>query len=111
MKSFVWLGRVGGDDDEGFFDGGLAGGFGSGWRRAAVVVDEQAGVADEEGVEVVDHQVVGFGPSRVVIDQNPDGEIAAALSVAQSLALGQQSDRDPAPIEIALYLRDNLPRG
>ncbi|MBN9308662.1 LacI family DNA-binding transcriptional regulator [Devosia sp.] len=50
------------------------------------------------------------GAIDVVIDQNPDGEIAAALSAAQSLALGQESDRPPAPIEIGLYLRDNLPR-
>ena len=51
------------------------------------------------------------GAIDVVIDQNPDGEIAAALSVAQSLALGHQSERQPAPIEIGLYLRDNLPKG
>ena len=50
------------------------------------------------------------GAIDVVIDQNPDGEIAAALSVAQSVALGRQSDRELAPIEIGLYLRDNLPR-
>jgi LacI family transcriptional regulator len=51
------------------------------------------------------------GAIDVVIDQNPDGEIAAALSVAQSLALGQESGRQPAPIEIGLFLRDNLPKG
>ena len=51
------------------------------------------------------------GAIDVVIDQNPDGEIAAALAVARALALGQDAERRPAPIEIGLYLRDNLPRG
>ncbi len=51
------------------------------------------------------------GAIDVVIDQNPDGEIAAALGIAQTLALGQAADRQPAPIEIGLYLRDNLPKG
>ena len=50
------------------------------------------------------------GSIDVVIDQNPDGEIAAALAVARSLALGQEPGQNPAPIEIGLYLRDNLPR-
>lgn len=51
------------------------------------------------------------GAIDVVIDQNPDGEIAAALGIAQGLALGQAGDGQPAPIEIGLYLRDNLPKG
>jgi len=69
-------------------------------------------------VRVVAHELtpatrtgLSSGAIDVVIDQNPDGEIAAALSVAHSLALGQESDRQPAPIEIGLYLRDNLPKG
>ncbi len=69
-------------------------------------------------VRVVAHELtpatregLSGGAIDVVIDQNPDGEIATALSVAQSLALGQESDRQPAPIEIGLYLRDNLPKG
>jgi LacI family transcriptional regulator len=51
------------------------------------------------------------GAIDIVIDQNPDGEIAAALGLARVVALGQDPDRKPAPIEIGLYLRDNLPRG
>jgi LacI family transcriptional regulator len=73
-------------------------------------------------VRVVAHELtpatregLASGAIDVVIDQNPDGEIAAALSVAQGLALAQdsdrQSDRQPGPIEIGLYLRDNLPKG
>jgi LacI family transcriptional regulator len=50
------------------------------------------------------------GAIDVVIDQNPDGEIAAALGVAQTLALGHQPEFTLAPIEIGLYLRDNLPK-
>lgn len=57
------------------------------------------------------HAGLSSGVIDVVIDQNPDGEIAAALGIAQSLALGQASERQPAPIEIGLYLRDNLPKG
>ena len=69
-------------------------------------------------VRVVAHELteatragLAGGAIDVVIDQNPDGEIAAALAVARALALGQDAERRPAPIEIGLYLRDNLPRG
>ncbi len=69
-------------------------------------------------VRVVAHELtvatragLASGAIDVVIDQNPDGEIAAALAVARALALGQDAERRPAPIEIGLYLRDNLPRG
>ena len=69
-------------------------------------------------LRVVAHELTGAtraglmnGAIDAVIDQNPDGEIAAALGVAQALALGQQSERELAPIEIGLYLRDNLPKG
>ncbi len=46
------------------------------------------------------------GAIDIVIDQNPDGEIAAALASARAIALGHHSH--PAPIEIGLFLRDNL---
>ena len=48
------------------------------------------------------------GAIDVVIDQNPDGEIAAALAMARAVALGQNADRHAEPIEIGLFLRDNL---
>lgn len=77
---------------------------------------ERTGLAGK--VRVVAHELteatragLTSGAIDVVIDQNPDGEIAAALAVARALALGQDADRRPAPIEIGLYLRDNLPRG
>jgi LacI family transcriptional regulator len=44
----------------------------------------------------------------VVLDQNPDGEIRAAVAAARALALGQGSDYHPEPIEIGIFLRDNL---
>ncbi|MDB5539850.1 MAG: substrate-binding protein [Devosia sp.] len=69
-------------------------------------------------VRVVAHELtdatragLASGAIDVVIDQNPDGEIAAALGLARAVALGQDTERRPAPIEIGLYLRDNLPRG
>ncbi|MDC9822568.1 LacI family DNA-binding transcriptional regulator [Devosia sp. ZB163] len=69
-------------------------------------------------VRVVAHELtaatrkgLASGAIDVVIDQNPDGEIAAALAIARSLALGQDDGRLLAPIEIGLYLRDNLPKG
>lgn len=46
----------------------------------------------------------------VVLDQNPDGEVALALAVARSLVLGSDTG-NLLPIEIRLFVRDNLPRG
>lgn len=43
----------------------------------------------------------------VVLDQNPDGEIRAAIAAARALALGHTEDH-PEPIEIGIFLRDNL---
>lgn len=48
------------------------------------------------------------GAIDVVLDQNPDGEIRAAIAAARALALGQGSDYHPEPIEIGIFLRDNL---
>lgn len=48
------------------------------------------------------------GTIDVVLDQNPDGEIREAIAVARMLALGG-SNTDPVnPIEIGIFLRDNL---
>lgn len=44
----------------------------------------------------------------VVIDQSPDGEIRAAIAAARALALGAQRGHVSEPIEIAVFLRDNL---
>jgi LacI family transcriptional regulator len=48
------------------------------------------------------------GAIDVVLDQNPDGEIRAAIAAARALALGQGGDYHPDPIEIGIFLRDNL---
>lgn len=48
------------------------------------------------------------GAIDVVLDQNPDGEIARALAVARSLVLGSDTE-SLLPIEIRLFVRDNLP--
>ncbi len=52
------------------------------------------------------------GTIDLVIDQNPDGEIRAAISAARTLALaGEHGGGDASPIEIRLFLRDNLVEG
>lgn len=47
------------------------------------------------------------GEVDVVIDQNPDREIRAAIDAAKALALGH-SEEHPEPIEIGIFLRDNV---
>jgi LacI family transcriptional regulator len=47
------------------------------------------------------------GVIDVVLDQNPEGEIRAALAMARVLALGNRAP-DGEPIEIGIFLRDNL---
>lgn len=48
------------------------------------------------------------GAIDVVLDQNPDGEIREALAAARTLALGGNGQDMPGPIEIGIFLRDNL---
>lgn len=48
------------------------------------------------------------GAIDVVLDQNPDGEIRAALAAARTLALGDNRIVVADPIEIGIFLRDNL---
>jgi LacI family transcriptional regulator len=48
------------------------------------------------------------GTLDVVLDQNPDGETRAAVAAARALALGQDGDHHAEPIEIGIFLRDNL---
>jgi LacI family transcriptional regulator len=77
---------------------------------------DRAGMAGK--LRVVAHELteatregLRSGAIDVVLDQNPDGEIAAALAVARSYAMGESahpSAPPPAPIEIGLFLRDNL---
>jgi LacI family transcriptional regulator len=48
------------------------------------------------------------GAIDVVLDQNPDGEIREAITAARSLALGAARHVATDPIEIGIFLRDNL---
>ncbi|MGV8832699.1 MAG: LacI family DNA-binding transcriptional regulator [Devosia sp.] len=48
------------------------------------------------------------GAIDVVLDQNPDGEIRDALAAARTLALGGNGTGAADPIEIGIFLRDNL---
>lgn len=48
------------------------------------------------------------GVIDVVLDQNPDGEIRQAIAAARSLALGTARPLASDPIEIGIFLRDNL---
>lgn len=48
------------------------------------------------------------GAIDVVLDQNPDGEIRAAITAARTLALGATGNTPNEAIEIGIFLRDNL---
>lgn len=48
------------------------------------------------------------GAIDVVLDQNPDGEIREAITAARSLALSAARHAATDPIEIGIFLRDNL---
>lgn len=48
------------------------------------------------------------GAFDIVLDQNPDGEIRASIAAARALALGGAGLVDYHPIEIGIFLRDNL---
>jgi LacI family transcriptional regulator len=44
----------------------------------------------------------------VVLDQNPDGEIRAAIAAARQVAMSPDAEVHSEPIEIGIFLRDNL---
>ena len=48
------------------------------------------------------------GTLDVVLDQNPDGEIRAAIAAARQVALSPDAGVHAEPIEIGIFLRDNL---
>jgi LacI family transcriptional regulator len=48
------------------------------------------------------------GTVDVVLDQNPDGEIRAAIAAARQVALSPDAEIHSEPIEIGIFLRDNL---
>lgn len=53
-------------------------------------------------------QGLASGAIDVVLDQNPDGEIRAAIAAARTLTIGRGSSVVTDPIEIGIFLRDNL---
>jgi LacI family transcriptional regulator len=66
------------------------------------------------GLRVIAHELTdstrhGLASGRidVVLDQNPDGEIRASIAAARALAMGS-AELHPEPIEIGIFLRDNL---
>ncbi len=85
----------------------------------AGLLDALAASGRSGSIRVITHElseptVAGLrsGAFDVVLDQNPDGEIRAAVAAARGLALGQDTG-SPAeapvePIEIGIFLRDNL---
>jgi len=48
------------------------------------------------------------GTLDVVLDQNPDGEIRAAIAAARQVAMSPDAEVHSEPIEIGIFLRDNL---
>jgi LacI family transcriptional regulator len=70
-------------------------------------------------IRVIAHELTGptreglrSGSIDIVLDQNPDSEIRAAIAAARQLALGVEKPlaafRQDEPIEIGIFLRDNL---
>ena len=66
-------------------------------------------------LRVVAHELTGStragllsGTVDVVLDQNPDGEIRTAIGAARALVLGGGGTPPIDPIEIGIFLRDNL---
>lgn len=85
-------------------------GAGNAGLLAALAATGKAGAVRVIAHELTEPTREGLrsGAIDVVLDQNPDGEIAAALAMARAVALGQDADRHAEPIEIGLFLRDNL---
>ena len=91
----------------------LAGIYNLGAGNAGLVAALRA--ATRPGLRVIAHELseptrtaLAAGLMDVVIDQNPDGEIRAALMAARALALAGDRDYHADPIEIGIFLRDNL---
>jgi LacI family transcriptional regulator len=95
-------------------DPGLVGVYNLGAGNAGLVAAlERSGRAGK--VRVVAHEVTGptrralaSGALDVVLDQNPEHEIRAALAAARALAQHGGSRLEEHAIEIGIFLRDNL---
>lgn len=85
-------------------------GAGNGGLVAALGKTHRAG-----DIRVVAHELsdttrgaLRAGTLDVVLDQNPDGEIRAAITAARQVALSPDAEVHSEPIEIGIFLRDNL---
>ena len=91
----------------------LAGIYNLGAGNAGLVAALQA--AGRQSLRVIAHELTQptrqgllSGVVDVVLDQNPEGEIRAAIAAARQLALGGTGLPGIEPIEIGIFLRDNL---
>lgn len=94
--------------------GTLAGLYNLGAGNAGLVAALEASNRSG-GIRVIAHELteptrqgLRSGAIDVVLDQNPDGEIRAAIAAARRLALGGNGSGTTDPIEIGIFLRDNL---
>ena len=86
-------------------------GAGNGGLVAALGRTHRAGA-----VRVVAHELsdttrgaLRAGTLDVVLDQNPDREIGAAIAAARQVALAPDAELGAETIEIGIFVRDNLP--
>lgn len=85
-------------------------GAGNAGLLAALEKSGRAGQVRVIAHELTDPTRAGLksGAIDVVLDQNPDGEIRAAIAAARALALGQGGGYHADLVEIGIFLRDNL---
>lgn len=85
-------------------------GAGNAGLVAALEASGRAGTIRVIAHELTDPTRRGLksGVIDVVLDQNPDGEIREAIAAARILALGGHGSPVSDPIEIGIFLRDNL---
>jgi LacI family transcriptional regulator len=92
----------------------LAGLYNLGAGNAGLVAALEAS-SHSGAIRVIAHELteptrrgLRSGAIDVVLDQNPDGEIREAIAAARLLALGGNGIGQTNPIEIGIFLRDNL---
>ncbi|WEK04123.1 MAG: LacI family DNA-binding transcriptional regulator [Candidatus Devosia phytovorans] len=85
-------------------------GAGNAGLVAALEASGRAGQIRTIAHELTESTRMGLrsGAVDVVLDQNPDGEIREAIAAARNLALGGRDISASNPIEIGIFLRDNL---
>lgn len=85
-------------------------GAGNGGLVAALGRTHRAGTVRVIAHELTDatRGALRAGTLDVVLDQDPDGEIRAAIAAARQIALNPGAEIHSEPIEIGIFLRDNL---